>query len=132
MPKDKEKAKGMPANKMSEETEELDEGRMKDLAYDLENMKHDEFHKHYGKPKSYYDPSNFKKPVQKGHEMDRAKALAQRGIASLKKEEVEQINELKSKTYAKYINKAVGNSKKNEWPHDNNLNYAAQIGRAHV
>jgi len=79
-----EKASGV------KEEVELDEGRMKELAMDLKDMSHDEFHKHYGKPKSYYDPLNFKKPVQKGHEMDRAKALAQRGIQSLSKEEVEQ------------------------------------------
>mgnify|MGYP003340570561 CR=1 FL=1 len=111
MPKDKEKAKGMPANKMSEETEELDEGRMKDLAYDLENMKDHEFHQHYGKAKHEMDPTRFKKPVQPGHEMDRAKALAQRGIASLKKEETEQIDELSKKTLGSYINKAAHDSR---------------------
>ena len=37
--------------------------------------------------------TQFKKPVQKGHEMDRAKALAQRGMQSLSKEEVEAIEE---------------------------------------
>ena len=111
MPKDKEKAKGMPANKMCEEAEELDEGRMKDLAYDLENMKDHEFHQHYGKAKHEMDPTRFKKPVQKGHEMDRAKALAQRGIASLKKEEVEQIDELSKKTLGSYINKAAHDSR---------------------
>ena len=36
MPKDKEKAKGMPANKMSEEVE-LDEGRMKDIYTDMQD-----------------------------------------------------------------------------------------------
>ena len=36
MPKDREKAKGMPANKMSEEVE-LDEGRMKDIYYDMQD-----------------------------------------------------------------------------------------------
>ena len=69
---------------------ELDEGRMKELSMDLKDMSHDEFHKQYGKPKSHYDPTNFKKPVEPGKEMDRAKALAQRGMQSLSKEEVEQ------------------------------------------
>ena len=72
---------------------ELDEGRVKELAYDLDNMSHDEFHKQYGKPKHYYDPKNFKKPVEPGKGMDRAKALAQRGMQSLSKEEVERIEE---------------------------------------
>ena len=82
---------GEPIKKdVKEEAEELDEGRMKDLAYDLDNMSHDDFHKQYGKPKSHYDPTNFKKPVEPGKGMDRAKALAQRGMQSLSKEEVEQ------------------------------------------
>ena len=76
-----------------EEVEELDEGRVKELAYDLDNMSHDEFHKQYGKPKHYYDPKNFKKPVEPGKGMDRARALAQRGMQSLSKEEVERIEE---------------------------------------
>lgn len=69
---------------------ELDEGRVKELAMDLKDMSHDEFHKQYGKPKSHYDPKNFKKPVEPGKGMDRARALAQRGMQSLSKEEVEQ------------------------------------------
>ena len=76
-----------------EETEELDEGRMKELSMDLKDMSHDEFHKQYGKPKSHFDPTNFKKPVEPGKGMDRARALAQRGMQSLSKEEVERIEE---------------------------------------
>jgi hypothetical protein len=76
-----------------EEVEELDEGKMKELSMDIKDMAHDEFHKKYGNPKSHYDPTNFKKPVQPGHEMDRAKSLAQRGMQSLSKEEVERIEE---------------------------------------
>jgi len=76
-----------------EETEELDEGKMKELSMDLKDMSHDEFHKQYGKPKSHFDPTNFKKPVEPGKGMDRAKALAQRGMQSLSKEEVERIEE---------------------------------------
>lgn len=80
-------------DKLTKEEVELDEGRVKELAYDLDNMSHDEFHKQYGKPKHYYDPKNFKKPVEPGKGMDRAKALAQRGMQSLSKEEVERIEE---------------------------------------
>jgi len=91
MPKDKQKAKGKPAGALGEET--LDEGRVKELAMDLKDMSHDEFHKQYGKPKSHFDSTNFKKPVEPGKGMDRAKALAQRGMQSLSKEEVERIEE---------------------------------------
>jgi len=85
---------GEPIKKdVKEEVEELDEGRVKELAMDLKDMSHDEFHKQYGKPKSHYDPKNFKKPVEPGKGMDRAKALAQRGMQSLSKEEVERIEE---------------------------------------
>jgi hypothetical protein len=73
-----------------EEVEELEEGKMKELSMDLTDMGHDEFHKKYGNPKSYFDSTNFKKPVEPGKGMDRAKALAQRGMKSLSKEEVEQ------------------------------------------
>ena len=76
-----------------EEIEELDEGKMGQLAADLKDLSHDEFTKEYGKPKSHFDPTNFKKPVQPGKEMDRAKALAQRGMTSMKKEEVEEVDE---------------------------------------
>jgi hypothetical protein len=72
---------------------DLDEGKMGQLSADLKDLSHDDFHKEYGKPKSHYDPSNFKKPVQKGKEMDRAKSLAQRAMASMKKEEVEELEE---------------------------------------
>ena len=98
-----------------EEAEELDEGRVKELAMDLKDMSHDEFHKQYGKPKSHFDPTNFKKPVEPGKGMDRAKALAQRGMQSLSKEEVErieekltQIDELSKKTLGSYAKKASG------------------------
>ena len=78
-------------NKLTKEEVQIDEGKMKELAMDLKDMSHDEFHKTYGKPKSHYDPTSFKKPVQPGKEMDRARALAQRGMKSLSKEEVEAI-----------------------------------------
>ena len=101
-----------------EETEELDEGKMKELSMDLKDMSHDEFHKQYGKPKSHFDPTNFKKPVEPGKGMDRAKALAQRGMQSLSKEEVErieekltQIDELSKKTLGSYVNKAAKDSR---------------------
>ena len=94
---------------------ELDEGRVKELAMDLKDMSHDEFHKQYGKPKSHFDPTNFKKPVEPGKGMDRAKALAQRGMQSLSKEEVERIeeklthlDELSKNTLGSYVKKASG------------------------
>lgn len=97
-----------------EEAEQIDEGKMKELSMDLTDMGHDEFHKKYGNPKSYYDPSNFKKPVQPGHEMERAKELAQRGMKSLSKEEVErieekleQIDELSKASLGSYAKKAT-------------------------
>lgn len=97
-----------------EEAEELDEGKMKELAMDLKDMSHDEFHKQYGHPKHHYDPTNFKKPVEPGKGMDRAKALAQRGMQSLSKEEVErieeklaQIDELSKDTLGNYIKRSA-------------------------
>lgn len=97
-----------------EEAEELDEGRMKELSMDLKDMSHDEFHKQYGKPKSHFDSTNFKKPVQPGKGMDRARALAQRGMQSLSKEEVErieekltQIDELSKKTLGSYVKRSA-------------------------
>lgn len=97
-----------------EETEELDEGKMKELAMDLKDMSHDEFHKQYGKPKSHFDPTNFKKPVEPGKGMDRAKALAQRGMQSLSKEEVErieekltQLDELSKNTLGSYVKRSA-------------------------
>ena len=78
---------------MKKEDVGLDEGKMGQLSADLTDLSHADFHKEYGKPKSHFDPTNFKKPVQKGKEMDRAKALAQRGMASVKKEEVEDLDE---------------------------------------
>lgn len=74
---------GKAVDKLTKEDVQLDEGRMKELAMDLKDMSHDEFHKQYGKPKSHFDPTNFKKPVQPGKEMDRARALAQRGMKSV-------------------------------------------------
>ena len=71
----------------------LEEGRVGQVSADLTDLSHAEFQKEYGKPKSHFDPTNFKKPVQPGKEMDRAKALAQRGMASMKKEEVEDLSE---------------------------------------
>jgi hypothetical protein len=97
-----------------EETEELDEGKMKELAMDLKDMSHDEFHKQYGKPKSHFDPTNFKKPVEPGKGMDRARALAQRGMQSLSKEEVErieeklsQLDELSKNTLGSYVKRSA-------------------------
>lgn len=84
---------GKAVNKLTKEDVQIDEGKMKELSMDLKDMSHDEFHKQYGKPKSHFDPTNFKKPVEPGKGMDRAKALAQRGMQSLSKEEVEQIEE---------------------------------------
>ena len=99
-----------------EEVEQMDEGKMGQLSADLKDLNHDDFHKEYGKPKSHYDPSNFKKPVQKGKEMDRAKALAQRGMASMKKEEVEELEEMFPGTpeYEKKYGKAPQDMKKGE------------------
>ena len=106
---------GRAVDKLTKEEVELDEGRVKELAMDLKDMSHDEFHKQYGKPKSHFDPTNFKKPVEPGKGMDRAKALAQRGMQSLSKEEVErieekltQIDELSKKTLGSYAKKASG------------------------
>ena len=94
-----------PKGKLPEEVD-LDEGKMGQLSADLKDLSHDDFHKEYGKPKSHYDPSNFKKPVQKGKEMDRAKSLAQRAMASMKKEEVEELDELSKTTLGSYTKKA--------------------------
>jgi hypothetical protein len=44
-------------------------------------------------------------------------------------EDFEQLDELSKKTLGSYINRAAGNTGKGkgqDWPHDNNLNYAAQ------
>lgn len=100
-------------DKLTKEEVQIDEGKMKELAMDLKDMSHDEFHKQYGKPKSHFDPTNFKKPVEPGKGMDRARALAQRGMQSLSKEEVErieeklsQLDELKDSTLQSYKDKA--------------------------
>jgi hypothetical protein len=74
---------GKAVNKLTKEEVQIDEGKMKELSMDLTDMGHDEFHKKYGNPKSHYDPTSFKKPVQPGKEMDRARALAQRGMKSV-------------------------------------------------
>lgn len=106
-----------PSDKdMKKEEVDLDEGKMGQLDADLKDLSHDDFHKEYGKPKSHYDPSNFKKPVQKGKEMDRAKSLAQRAMASMKKEEVEEIEEMFPGTpeYEKKYGKAPQDMKKGE------------------
>ena len=78
---------------MKKEEVDLDEGKMGQLSADLKDMSHADFIKEYGKPKHHYDPNNFKKPVKPGKEMDRAKSLAQRAMASMKKEEVEDLSE---------------------------------------
>ena len=106
-----------PSDKdMKKEEVDLDEGKMGQLSADLKDLSHDDFHKEYGKPKSHYDPSNFKKPVQKGKEMDRAKSLAQRAMASMKKEEVEELKEMFPGTpeYEKKYGKAPQDMKKGE------------------
>ena len=104
-----------PKGKLPEEVD-LDEGKMGQLSADLKDLSHDDFHKEYGKPKSHYDPSNFKKPVQKGQEMNRARALAQRAMASMKKEEVEEIEEMFPGTpeYEKKYGKAPQDMNKGE------------------
>ena len=104
-----------PKGKLPEEVD-LDEGKMGQLSADLKDLSHDEFTKEYGKPKHHYDPSNFKKPVQKGQEMNRARALAQRAMASMKKEEVEEIEEMFPGTpeYEKKYGKAPQDMKKGE------------------
>jgi hypothetical protein len=91
---------GKKADVKKEEVD-LDEGKMGQLDADLKDLSHGDFQKEYGKPKSHYDPSKFKKPVQKGQEMNRARALAQRAMASMKKEEVEEIEEGEEKI--KYV-----------------------------
>jgi len=104
-----------PKGKLPEEVD-LDESKMAQLDADLKDLSHNDFHKEYGKPKSHYDPSNFKKPVQKGKEMDRAKSLAQRAMASMRKEEVEEIEEMFPGTpeYEKKYGKAPQDMKKGE------------------
>jgi hypothetical protein len=95
---------------------DLDEGKMGQLDADLKDLSHADFQKEYGKPKHHYDPSNFKKPVQPGKEMDRAKSLAQRAMASMKKEEVEELEEMFPGTpeYEKKYGKAPQDMKKGE------------------
>jgi len=102
--------------KPTSEEIDLEEGKMGQLSADLTDLSHADFHKEYGKPKSHFDPTNFKKPVQPGKEMDRAKALAQRGMASVKKEEVEELEEMFPGTpeYEKKYGKAPQDMKKGE------------------
>ena len=104
-----------PKGKLPEEVD-LDESKMAQLDSDLKDLSHGDFQKEYGKPKHHYDPSNFKKPVQKGQEMNRAKALAQRAMASMKKEEVEELEEMFPGTpeYEKKYGKAPQDMKKGE------------------
>jgi hypothetical protein len=101
---------------VKKEDVDLDEGKMGQLDADLKDLSHGDFQKEYGKPKHHYDPSNFKKPVQPGKEMDRAKSLAQRGMASMKKEEVEELEEMFPGTpeYEKKYGKAPQDMKKGE------------------
>lgn len=75
---------------------DLDESKMAQLDADLKDLSHDAFTKEYGKPKHHYDPSNFKKPVQKGQEMNRAKSLAQRAMQAHTTEDVEELDEYTS------------------------------------
>jgi Cu/Ag efflux protein CusF len=103
----------------AEEVQLIDEGKMKDIYTD---MMHHATKKGYSSHKEFtpadYETigkqhgisgkelaviaghktaqqvsTHFKKPVQSGKEMDRARALAQRGMQSLSKEEVERIEE---------------------------------------
>ena len=79
--------------KMNKEEFDLYEGKMAQLSADLRDLSHADFHKQYGNPKSLYAPSNSKKSVQSG---DRAKALAHKGVASMKKEEVDFTDDINS------------------------------------
>jgi hypothetical protein len=127
-----------------EEVEELDEGKMKDIhmsMMDLATRKDYSSHKQFtsadydavgkkhgisgkelaiiaGHKTAQQADTHFKKPVEPGKGMDRAKALAQRGMQSLSKEEVErieekltQIDELSKDTLASYVGKAAKNVK---------------------
>jgi len=112
--KRKDFVRGVMSN-VKEEVD-LDEGKMGQLDADLKDLSHGDFQKEYGKPKHHYDPSNFKKPVQKGQEMNRARALAQRGMASMKKEEAEELEEMFPGTpeYEKKYGKAPQDMKPGE------------------
>lgn len=123
-----------------EESEQIDEGKMKDIYTD---MMHHADKKGYSSHKEFtpadYDTvgkqhgisgkelaviaghktaqqadTHFKKPVEPGKGMDRARALAQRGMQSLSKEEVErieekltQIDELSKKTLGSYVKRSA-------------------------
>jgi hypothetical protein len=131
---------GEPIKKDVKEEVEINEGKMKDIYTD---MMHHATKKGYSSHKEFtsadYDivgkqhgisgkelaviaghktaqqaDTHFKKPVEPGKGMDRAKALAQRGMQSLSKEEVErieekltQIDELSKKTLGSYAHKAT-------------------------
>ena len=88
---------------VKEETEELDEGKMKELSMDVDDMDDKDFHKKYGNPKHHYtnkppfdpDPKPAGKvtPGKYGQGPSQAKHLAKKGLASLTKEEAEDIEE---------------------------------------
>jgi hypothetical protein len=129
---------------LRKEEVELDEGKMKDIHIDMMDhatKKGYSSHKQFtpadyetvgkqhgisgkelaivaGHKTAQQADTHFKKPVQPGKGMDRAKALAQRGMQSLSKEEVErieekltQIDELSKKTLGSYVNKAAKDSR---------------------
>ena len=123
-----------------EEVEELDEGKMKDIhmsMMDLATRKDYSSHKQFtsadydavgkkhgisgkelaiiaGHKTAQQADTHFKKPVEPGKGMDRAKALAQRGMQSLSKEEVErieeklsQLDELSKNTLGSYVKRSA-------------------------
>ena len=69
---------------------EIEEGRVKELAYDLDTMSHDEFHKTYGKPKS-----NYQSLKGNQHKIDKNKngKIDSHDFKLLRKEESEQLEE---------------------------------------
>jgi hypothetical protein len=71
------------AKQRNEEVEQIDEGKMKELAMDLKDMSHDEFQKQYGKPKSHFTSN----PKETGATVSSIRAkLADKKMA---KEEIE-------------------------------------------
>jgi hypothetical protein len=132
---------GEPIKKdVKEEVEELDEGKMKDIYTDMmyhATKKGYSSHKEFtsadydtvgkqhgisgkelaviaGHKTAQQADTHFKKPVEPGKGMDRAKALAQRGMQSLSKEEVErleekltQIDELSKGTLSSYVKRSA-------------------------
>ena len=138
------------AAQVTKEEVQIDEGKMKDIYTD---MMHHATKKGYSSHKEFtpadYDTvgkqhgisgkelavlaghktaqqasTHFKKPVQKGHEMDRAKALAHRGMMSVK-EEAALIAELSKKTLGSYAQKAMkdSNQRKDDWSHEDHAPY---------